>query len=246
MERVQGLSQHQLVAMQVDELKDLCGEMGIKYPGSKALAACALLEAVATAEVNGTSDVGLSSQGMAGAPLQGAAGRSFSSSTLVSTGASSGATPPLQVDVLVVQIAHLSKFISMQHQQFQALQEQVNGGVGMVRDKYPDQKFMLECDQHKYDVLVGLLHSLSWLMPSMSGQALVHTHNVLMQAAEARVAALVVTNMEGWTTVSFLDMGAPVPFLETRWASHIEVARKCAHQEEKASSLWSGWGQCCL
>lgn len=78
----------------------------------------------------------------------------------------------------------------------------------------------------------------------MSGKALVHAHDTLMQTTNARAMVLIVTNMEGWTTASFLGVG--VPFIETRWASNIEVARKCACWEEKTSSFWSGQGQCCL
>lgn len=84
--------------------------------------------------------------------------------------------------------------------------------------KYPDQKFLLEQDQHVYRVLVEILPRLHRIVLSMLAQALVQAHKALILTAEARAVALMVVDAKGWTTASLLSRGTAVLFIILRWA----------------------------
>jgi hypothetical protein len=71
-------------------------------------------------------------------------------------------------------------------------------------------------DQHEYTVLIEHLHGLHWISPLLSAQALVQARDALVLKVEVRVAALVVTDIEGWATASLLNTETTVPFINSR------------------------------
>jgi hypothetical protein len=246
MEFVQARSVHQLKNLWVEELKTLCETLEIDYPGTcheAAVVLWALVEANNTEE--GGEGVSPPSQELG----QLASSSSSSSPSLSTTTTSSGGLPPagdsLAIQGLSNQIVQLALVMTLQVQQIQMLQQCLDGGELRGPDKYPDWKFSSAWDQQEYGVLVEILCGLCKIVPTMTAQALMQVHKLLIVVAEVQAATLVVADMDRWTTASLLSQGTTVLFIKSQWAPQVEVACKCAKVEAKASSFWSNQGCSC-